>query len=231
MTGSRTAAPLLGVGGVVLVMVGNELTKVGGGSPDLHASGAEYADSIGSSGLVVVGVYVIVAGWLALAGFFRVIAERLRGAGDGGAPARVVMAGGVLAAAVGTSGAAPVLAATVMVGDGDLTPELAKALGLMNAAVFVVGWLLVAVPLGVSAAAGMRLQVFGRGLGWSGIVIAVALAVSSLTVWFVEGVILVWMLALIWILVASVALTIRSRRSPELPVGSGRSARVSAPVA
>jgi hypothetical protein len=73
-------------------------------------------------------------------------------------------------------------------------------------------------------------HVLGRGLGWSGIAIAVALAFSSLAVWFAEGVILVWMAALIWICVASVALAIRSRRSPALPVRTERSARVSSPV-
>src|SRR3712207_5589501 len=127
-TASRTAAPLLGVGAVTLLVMGNELTKVGGGSPALHASAAEHADSVGSSGLVVVGVYLVVGAWLAMVGFFRVFAERLRARPGGKRPARVITDSAVLAAAVGISGAAPLLAATVQAADGDLPSETAKAL-------------------------------------------------------------------------------------------------------
>lgn len=212
-TASRTTAPLLGVGAVLLLVVGNELTKIGGGSPALRASGDEYADSVGSFDFVVVGVYVVVAAWLAMAGFFRVVGERLRERPGGDSPARLITGGGVLAAAVGISGAAPLLAATVMAGDGDLRPETAKALLLMNAAVFVLGWLLVAVPLGASALAAMRLGVLGRGMGWIGVTVAAALAVGSLAVWWFDGVLLVWLAALIWIAVASVALMRQARRT------------------
>ncbi|TFV89631.1 hypothetical protein [Blastococcus sp. CT_GayMR16] len=212
MTGSRIAAPLLGGGGVVLLVVGNELTKVGGDSPSLHAPAAEYATAIGSSGLVVVGVYGVVAAWLALGAFFSVVGERLRERPDGGRPARLVAAGGALAAAVGISGAAPLLAATVMVGDGGLSPETAKSLLLLNGAVFVLGWLVVSVPLGVAAAAGRRLGVLGRGTGRVGTVVAVALAAGSLAVWFAEGALLVWLVALIWIVVASVSVSRRAGR-------------------
>src|SRR4051794_7906296 len=102
-TSGRFAAAVLGVGAVGVLNVGNELGKVGGGSPDLHASPGGYADSVGSSRLVVVGVYVAVVGWLAAGGFFRVLAERLRGSPDGDRAARAVTAGGVLVAAVGVS--------------------------------------------------------------------------------------------------------------------------------
>jgi hypothetical protein len=222
MTGSRTAAPAFGVGGVVLLMVGNELTKVGGDSPSLHAPAVAYGDAIGDSGLVVVGVYAVVVAWLSLAGFFHVMGERLRERPDGVRPARLVTAGGTLAAAVGISGAAPLLAATVMAGDGDLSAETAKALLLLNGAVFVLGWLVVAVPIGAAAVAGRRLGVLGRSTGWSGTVVAVALAVSSLLVWFAQGVLLVWLVALIWIVVASVSVARRSGRSRTVPAGSDR---------
>ncbi|WP_448624143.1 hypothetical protein [Geodermatophilus sp. URMC 64] len=208
---SRIAAPVLGVGAVVLLNVGNELTKIGGGSPDLHASPEGYADAVGSSPLGIVGIYLAVVAWLAVGGFFRVVAERLRGTADGDRAARAVAAGGVLAAAVGISGALPLLAATVMAGDGDLTPELAKALQLMNGAVFVLGWLVVAVPLGIAALAGMRARVLGRVHGWSGVVVAALLAAASLAVWWVEGLVLVWLLGMVWIAATGVAL---ARRVP-----------------
>ena len=211
-TASRSAAPLLGIGAVLLLSVGNELTKIGGGSPALHESVGEYADSVGSSDLVLVGVYVVIAAWLAMAGFFGVVAERLRRRPGGEGWARLVTAGGLLAAAVGISGAAPLLAATVMTADGDLAPGTAKALLLMNAVVFVLGWLLLAVPLGAAALAAMRLGVLGPALGGTGVAVAVALAAGSLAVWWFDAVFLVWMATLIWIVVASVALTRRGPR-------------------
>jgi hypothetical protein len=122
-TSSRIAPALSGVGAVMLLVVGNELTKVGGGSPDLHASAAGYADAVGSSRVVVLGIYLAVAGFLALTVFFWVFAERLRGTPDSDRAARAV---------------------TAMAGDGDLTPELAKALQPMNDAVFVLSSQLVA---------------------------------------------------------------------------------------
>src|SRR4051812_32517316 len=137
VTSSRIAPALSGVGAVLLLVVGNEVGKVGGGSPDLHASAAEYTAAVGSSRVVVVGIYLVVAGVLALTVFCGVFAGRLRGTPAAARPARAITAGGVLAGALGVSGALPLLAVTAMAGDGDLTPELAKALQLMDDAVFV----------------------------------------------------------------------------------------------
>jgi hypothetical protein len=218
-TSTRIAAPVLGVGAVVLLNVGNELTKVGGASPDLHATPDGYADAVGSSRLVVLGIYMAVVAWLAVGGFFRVFAERLRGSAHGERAARAVTAGGVLAAAVGISGALPLLAATAMAADGDLTPELAKALQLMNDAVFVLGWLVVAVPLGIAALAARRARVLGRVLGSGGVVVAALLAAASLAVWWVEGLVLVWLLGMLWIAATGIAL---ARRAPAAaPLGTG----------
>jgi hypothetical protein len=221
MTHSRTA-PLLGVLAVVLLVVGNELTKTDGDSPSLHAPTADYSDAIGSSPLVLIGCYAVIAAWLALGGFFAAAAERLRrfgtgdgsGDGSGDGAARSVAAGGALAAAVGIAGAAPLLAATVMTGDGDLSPETAKALLLMNAVVFVVGWFVTAVPIGMLAWRAVRVGALGAVLGWSGVVLAIALALGSLAVWWVEGVLLLWLVALLWIAAVGVRLSVTARRAP-----------------
>src|SRR3954447_3914433 len=98
-TASRSLAPLLGLGGVVLLIVGNEVSNAGGGSPDLHASAAEYAHAVGPD-TGIAGVYLVVIGWLALAGFFLVLSERLRGTPEGDRAARTVSGGGILTAAV-----------------------------------------------------------------------------------------------------------------------------------
>jgi hypothetical protein len=219
-TWARVAAPVLGVGAVVLLNVGNELGKVGGGgSPDLHATPDEYADAVGSSRLGVLGIYLAVAGWLAIGGFFRVLAERLRGSPDGDRAARTVTAGGVLVAAVGVSGALPALAAKAMAADGDLTPELAKALNLVNAAVFVLSWLMVAVPMGVAAVVAMRRRGLGRVLGWSGVIVATLLAAASLAVWWVEDLVLIWLLGMLWIAAVGIAL---GRRTSAAAPSNGR---------
>jgi hypothetical protein len=221
VTSSRIAPALSGVGAVLLLVVGNEVGKVGGGSPDLHASAAEYTAAVGSSRVVVVGIYLVVAGFLALTVFFRVFAERLRGTPDADRTARAITAGGVLAGALGVSGALPLLAVTAMAGDGDLTPELAKALQLMDDAVFVLSWLLVAVPMATAALVAMRRQVLGRMLGCSGAVIAALLAVASVAVWWTEDLVMVWLLGLIWIAVAGIALARRAPRPvpPIVPDG------------
>lgn len=205
--------PLLGVAGPMLLVIGNELTKVGGGSPDLHASAEEYAESIGPSPVVVVGIFLVITAWLAIAGFFATLADRLRERSGSDQLARLVTGGAVLAAAVGVCGALPLLAATMMARDGDLSPEIAKALLLMNAAVFVVGWLLLAVPMSVASVTGLRTGGLPRWLGRSGAVVATALAVGSLAVWWINGLLVVWLLALLWMIVAGVVLVVRSPRT------------------
>jgi hypothetical protein len=52
--------------------------------------------------------------------------------------------------------------------------------------------------------------------------VAVALAASSLLVWFAEGVLLVWLVALIWIVVASVTVARRTGWPQAMPARSGR---------
>jgi hypothetical protein len=231
-TASRSLEPLLGLGGVVLLIVGNGVSNAGGGSPDLHASAAEYADAVGRPGTGLTGVYLVVVGLLALAGFFRVLGERLRGTPDGDRAARTVSGGGMMAAAVAVVGGLPLIANTMMAQDGDLDPALAKALQLMNDAVFGLSWLLFAVPLTTAAAAAMRQGALGRVLGWSGVALGGALAVGSFVVWWVNGLVMVWLLALIWIAAASITLAIRAR-----PPASGgsvsagrRSDRMSSPA-
>jgi hypothetical protein len=205
----RWQAGAAGVGGVVLLTVGNELTKAGGGSPDLHAPAAAYAGAIGTSDLVLVGVWVVVVAWLLLAVFFRAAGELLRGTPDGDRAARTVTSGGALAAAVGIAAGAPaLLSGWVLAADGELTDGLAKALLLMNASVFVLGWLLVAVPMAVLARGGVRRGLFGGVLGTSGVVLAGVLAVASLVVWWVGGVMLAWVAALLWLIVVSVRLAV-----------------------
>lgn len=201
----RRGALLLGFASVVLLIVGNELTKIGGDSPALHASAAQYREAVGAPGAGLLGVYLVVLAWLAFAGFFAAVAERLGAQGAHAGGARLIGTSAALAAAVGIAGASPLLAAMVLSEDGDLTPQIAKALLLMNAISFVVSWLTAALPLGICAACMVREQV-RPGLGRVGLVVAPTLAVASLAVWRYEGAMLVWMLALLWIMAASVGL-------------------------
>jgi hypothetical protein len=209
--------PLLGVAAPMLLVVGNELTKIGGSSPALNASAGEYAESIGPSPVVVVGIFLVITAWLTIFGFFASLAERLRERPGSEHPARLITGGAVLAAAVGVCGALPLLAATLMARDGDLSPEIAKALLLMNAAVFVVGWLLLAVPMAVASVTGLRTSGLPRWLGRSGAGVATALAVGSVAVWWIQGLLVVWLLALLWMIVTGITLALGNPRTEPTP--------------
>jgi hypothetical protein len=210
---SAATTAALGLLAVVLLMVANSMLNSQGGSPALHASAADYATSVASSATALVAGFLTAVAFLALAGFFLGVADTLRRAGTGRLSASLIAAGGVLTAAVGLAGAPPLLAGGILAADGDLTPPLAKALVLMNAATFVTTWLTVAVPIGVTAAAGMRTGILPRLLGYPGVAIAAALPVAALIAFRIEALTLAWLLAIVWLAGTSIVLTWRAARS------------------
>lgn len=224
----RGARLLLGFVSVVLLIVGNELTKIGGDSPALHATAAQYGKAVGTSAAGVLGVYLVVLAWLAFAGFFGAVAEYLGTPRTPSPSSPLIRTSAALAAAVGIAGAPPLLAAMVLAEDGDLTPQIAKALMLMNAVSFVLSWLAAAVPVGASALWMVREQV-RPVLGRVGLVVAPTLAAGSLAVWRYEGALAMWMLALLWIMAASVGLTRHGRRATKKETGALAAERVRSP--
>lgn len=214
----------LGLISVVLLIAGNEVGKIGGGSPPLHASPAVYLDAVASSGAALIGGFLVIVAWLAFAGFFAVAVGSMERAGQVEVSGRLILGGAVLTAAIGIAGAPPLAAAGVLAADGDLSPQIAKALVLLNAVTFVLTWLTAAVPMGLSAARLGRVRMLPRVLSWSGLVLAPMLAAGSLAVWRYEAAFLAWMLTMIWIAAASITLTWRATRGHTSPVARDRTA-------
>lgn len=212
---------------VVLLIVGNEVQKIGGGSPGLHDSPQEYLSAVGRPGTLLVGGFLIVLASCLFVPFFASLAARLRRAAEEGdvLPA-IVLGGGLVTVAVSLAAAAPVVAAGVMADDGQLSPELAKALSLMNGGLFVVMWATSAIYVGATAVLVLSTRALPRFLGWAGVLLAPGLLVGSLVIWKYEAAFLAWMLTLVWIIATSIAATIRAAK----PEPSGRKAPISAPI-
>lgn len=77
----------------------------------------------------------------------------------------------MLVAAVGISGAPPLLAATVMASGGDLSPQVAQGLPLQNAVVLPLSWLLVAIAVALAAVQLRRPVMMEPRLGRVGMVL------------------------------------------------------------
>lgn len=205
---------LLGLLSVMLLVAGNELSQVGGGSPPLHAPANVYEESVASSGLALLGTYIVVLAWLAFAGFFAVLAQRLAIICPNRRGPALITASAAVAAAVAITGAPPLLAAMVLAQDGDLTPPIAKALLLLNAVVFVLSWALAAVPIALCSLLIVRQDAIGRWVGWSGLPLSALLTIGSVLVWHFEPAFLIWLLTLLWVAATSVALAVLGGPGP-----------------
>lgn len=212
---------------VILIAVGNEVSKIGGGSPGVHDSPQDYLSALGRPTPLLIGGFLIVLGACLFVPFFASLSDTLRrSAGAGDVLPAVVFGGGLVTATVSLAAAAPVVAAGILADDGQLSPELAKALSLMNGGLFVVTWTTSAIYVAATAVLVLRTRALPRFIGWSAAILAPALLVGSVAVWKYDAGFVPWLLTLIWLIATSIALTVRAGR----PEPRGPAARISAPV-
>jgi hypothetical protein len=197
-SGNRAAAAA-GVASAALLFLG-----VGILSPPFAATDAElvawWSDD-GNLTTTVVSMYLFVASALAFLAFAAALAARIAAGPGGRTPAAVVLAGGtVYATLLITAGAARgVVAKAVSLNDLSLPGvDTLRYLTQLAATVLGVGAMLTAaVAITAASYAILRTQVFGRWLGWLGIVAAVVvLAIQATAVGeFAIPAILIWTVA------------------------------------
>jgi hypothetical protein len=212
-----------GAPAIVLLIAGNEVAKIGGGSPPLHASPSAYADAVGTPAASLAGGFLVVLGLCLLVPFVASLAGTFgRASGDHELLRTVLVGGGLVTAAVGLAASAPLFAAGVLADDGQLDPTLAKTLLLMNGGLFVVMWATSAIYVGATAILVLRTHALPRLIGWSGALLAPALVAASLAVWEYDAAFLAWALTMLWIIATSIAAAIRA--------GEPRSQPAAAPI-
>jgi hypothetical protein len=206
---------LCGAAAMVLLIVGNQVEDAAGGSPGLHETADRYARSLLSADqtTALIGASLVVIGYLLLIPFGVALSTVLDARS---APARLLTAGTTLTVAVALIGAAPLASAGILAVDRELTPELAKALITMNAATWVLTWATSAVWIAGASALILRTRVIPAAMGWTGLVLAVALPAAAALVWTAETLTLVWLVTTVWILVLSVTFALRVSRWPAL---------------
>jgi len=190
--------------------VGNEVAKFGGGSPDPHAAPSDYVSAVGDLAATVAGMGLILIGVCLFVPFFHTLAALLAPDDSSSWLAGATRAGGTLTAALALTGAAPQITAAIMLDDGELTPALAKALGLLNAGSWILTWVGIALAMTVASCLGLRHRRLPRPVAWSGLALGVALLGAALLVWVSDGVMLVWMLSMLWLIATSVVVALRA---------------------
>jgi uncharacterized protein DUF4386 len=159
------------------------------------------------------GVYLEVLALLAFVVFVSYLWHVLRDAErDGGWLAGVALSGGLLGVAIKLASLPAALAALYRANDGISTP-VATALIDMNNIAFALTWATTALMLSATAGVALRTGVLPRWLGWSAIAIAIGLLASLPFAASTEPP--TFLLALIWIIAASVVL-IRRVDTPAL---------------
>jgi hypothetical protein len=209
-TSSRALARIgaaCGIAYVALAVVGNDILASASHAPAPNASPATvgaYVASHPTTTQVWIGAYLDVLGLLAFIGFVAYLYNVLRRAdNDGGFLPTVVLGSGLVAAAIKLASLAPGFAVLYRARDG-LSPQLATALFDMNNAAFAVDWALTAVMLAATAGVVLRTGVLPRWLGRSALAIA-PLLLASVPFFTTDGP-PIFLLALVWIIAASVAL-------------------------
>jgi len=156
------------------------------------------------------GVYLEVLALLAFVVFVGYLWRVLRDAErDGGWLAGVALSGGLLSAAIKLGSLPAALAALYRADDG-ISSQVATALIDMNNIAFALTWAPTALMLSATAGVALRTGVLPRWLGWSGIAIAVGLLASLPFAASADPP--TFLLALIWIVAASVVLVRRVDR-------------------
>jgi hypothetical protein len=203
---ARTGAGC-GIAYVALAVVGNDILGSASHAPAANASPAAIGAFVAShpaTTSVWIGAYLVLLGLLAFIGFVSYLYSVLRRADrDGGFLPTVVLASGLVATAVKLASAAPGFAILYRARDG-LSPQLATALFDMNNAAFALDWALSAVMLAATAGVVLRTGVLPRWLGRSALAIA-PLLLASVPLFTTDGP-PIFLLALLWIIAASVAL-------------------------
>src|SRR3954469_3978761 len=180
------------------------------------------------------GVYLEVLALLAFVVFVSYLWRVLRDAerGDGWL-AGVALAGGLLSATLKLASLPAALAALYRADDG-ISPQVATALIDMNNIAFALTWATTALMLSATAGVALRTGVLPRWLGWSAIAIAIGLLASLPFAASTEPP--TFLLALIWIVAASVVL-IRRVETPTVALprherthGNGAARRLSGAV-
>ena len=194
---------------VALLMVAGTIGPADG-IPSASASPQEigaYIHGHAPTALEWAGVYLEVVALLALVVFvvslWRLLAEADR---DGWLPG-IALGGGLLSAAL-KLGSLPTACAALYRAH-EISPGVAAALIDMNTAAFVLTWATFALMLGATGIVGLRTGALTGWLGWFAIGTAVAL-MGSIPVATSDPP--TFMLALIWIIAAGVALVRRGDR-------------------
>lgn len=207
--GLRLAASS-GAAAVLLLIVGNEVSKIVGGSPALHDPAEAYIRGIlgADQTPVLTGNILIVVGQLLFLPFFLALRRLLETRREQLLPSLLTGAGTVTVT-IGLTGTIPLVPLSVLAADQELTPEIAKALTVANAASWVLSWATSSVWVAATAALILRSRVLPHFLGWIGALLAPALLIGAALVWVVEAFTLAWLLTILWTLILSLITTIR----------------------
>jgi hypothetical protein len=166
----------------------------------------------------LLGLYVELIGLACLIVFVPTLWSVLASAeGARGWLSGVVLGSGVMMAAMKMGSAAPYIVAMQRSDEG-LDPRLARTLLDLNNAAFALTWIPLAVLIGATAAVVIQTAILPRWLGWIAAVISVGLLAGAPLMWSTERAIIVFVLALIWLVAASVTLMLvigRQDRSAE----------------
>jgi hypothetical protein len=215
-------AALTGALYVFVAVLANDV--LGSNSPDSTAStreiGAWWAAHPPTTADWALGMLELVA-LLSFPVFVVVLAWWLARSDDGWLP-WIVVAFGLLSAVIKLGSAAPIFALAWRA-DAGVSEGLAAALVDMNAAAFVLTWALDAVMLAAAGGVILRTRTLPRWLGWLGLVSAplvlagVPVAISGPPT---------FLLALLWIAAASIALSFRISQRSGVPAGLAEMAYV-----
>ena len=202
---------------VVVAVLANDV--FGPGSPDSTATAREIGAWWAAhppTGFWALGMLELVA-LLSFPVFVVVLAWWLQRSDNGWLP-WLVLGFGLISAVIKLASGAPIFALAWRA-DAGVSDGLAAALVDMNAAAFVLTWALDAVMLAAAGGVILRTRTLPRWLGWCGVVSAplvlagVPVAISGPPT---------FLLALLWIVAASIALSLRAPRGSHAPVRETR---------
>jgi hypothetical protein len=208
---TRTTARLgagCGIAYVVLIMIASAIGPAAE-PPAANASTAaigSYVAHHSPTATQWAGVYLELFALLAFVVFVGYLWRVLRDVDRNGWLPGVAMAGGLLAATLKLAGLPAAFAAFYRADDG-ISPQLATALVDMNNAAFVLMWVPLALMLTATAVIALGSGVLPRWLAWSALIVAVGL-MASIPFYTAEPP--TFMLALLWIIAASVVLIRRA---------------------